>query len=196
MGLTGSPEYKVMINGKSTTKKSTPKQSKSRKQTGKSTGETTGSAGHTKFRRHQEFKHVGVSVAGQTGDKRQTSPNKVDLLFRLVGNSNESPIEINGIETLALIDSGSQITTLSEEFYNNMNPKPELYSMEEIGLKVKGAGGHTLTYLGAIVCTIEVPFLVDQPIEIAALVLPTTDYSLTVPVIVGTNAISRCRQRC
>ena len=45
-------------------------------------------------------------------------------------------------------------------------------------------------------CFIEVPFLIDQPIEIAALVLPTTDYSLTVPVIVGTDAILRCRQKC
>ena len=44
---------------------------------------------------------------GQTGDKRQTILNKVDLLSRLVGNSNESPIEINGIEILVLMDRGS-----------------------------------------------------------------------------------------
>ena len=53
-----------------------------------------------------------------------------------------------------------------------------------------------MTYLDTIVCEIEVPFLANQRTEIAALVLPTTDYSLQVPVIVGTNAISRCRERC
>ena len=97
---------------------------------------------------------------------------------------------------MALIDSGSQITTLSDDFYNSMNPKPMLHSTEELGLKIKGAGGHILTYLGAIVCEIEVPFQANQRIKITALVLPTTDYSLQVPVIVGTNAISWCRERC
>ena len=146
--------------------------------------------------RLQTFKHVGVSVVGQTGDKRQNSPKKIDVMSRLIGNGNETSVEINGIETLALIDSGSQITTISEDFYNSMSPKPVLYSIEELGLKIEGAGGHILSYMGAIACSLEVPFLHNQLIETAALVLPTTDYSLQVPVIVGTNAINRCREKC
>ena len=117
-------------------------------------------------------------------------------MSRLVGNSNETTVEFNGIETLALIDSGSQISTISEEFYNSMNPKPVLYSIKEMGLKVEGAGGHILSYMGTIACTLAVPFLQNQVIETAALVLPTTEYSLKVPVIVGTNAINKCRERC
>ena len=117
-------------------------------------------------------------------------------MSRLVGNSNETTVEFNGIETLALIDSGSQISIISEEFYNSMNPKPVLYSIKEMGLKVEGAGGHILSYMGAIACTLAVPFLQNQVIETAALVLPTTEYSLKVPVIVGTNAINKCRERC
>ena len=117
-------------------------------------------------------------------------------MARLIGNSNETSVEINGIETLALIDSGSQITTISEDFDNSMFPKPVLYSIEELGLKIEGAGGHILSYMGAIACSLEVPFLHNQLIETATLVLPTTDYSLQVPVIVGTNAINRCREKC
>ena len=105
-------------------------------------------------------------------------------------------MEINGIETLALIDSRSQIKTISDDFYNSMSPKPVLYSIEKLGLKIEGAGGHILSYMGAIACSLEVPFLQNQLIETAALVLSTTDYSLKVPVIVGTNAINRCKEKC
>ena len=71
-----------------------------------------------------------------------------------------------------------------------------MYSVEDLGIKVEAAGGHNLSYLGAIACEIEVPFLGNQSIETGALVLPTTDYSLNVPVIVGTNTITPCRDRC
>ena len=55
----------------------------------------------------------GVLVEGQTENKRQESPKPSYNLFgRLVGHSNETTITINGIETYALIDSGSQITTI------------------------------------------------------------------------------------
>ena len=158
----------------------------------------TGSAYYTEIRPYKitNVKHVGVSVEGQTRDKRQNSPKKIAVKARLIGNSNETSVEINGIETLALIDRGSQITTISEDLYNSMSPKPVLYSIEKLGLKIEGASGHILSYMGAIVCSLEVPFLHNQIIETAALVLPTTDYSLKVPVIVGTNVINRCRELC
>ena len=105
-------------------------------------------------------------------------------------------MKLNGINTLALIDSGSQITTVSEDFYNSLTPKPILYSVNELGIRVEAAGGHTLSYLGAIAVNIEVPFLGKQVIETGALVLPTMDYSMNVPVIVGTNAIAKCRDKC
>ena len=97
---------------------------------------------------------------------------------------------------MALIDSGSQITTVSEDFYNSLTPKPILYSVHELGIRVEAAGGHNLSYLGAIAVNIEVPFLGKRVIETGALVLPTTDYSMNVPVIVGTNAIAKCRDKC
>ena len=116
-------------------------------------------------------------------------------MSRLVGNSNETTGEFNGTETLTLIDSGSQISTISEEFNNSTNPKPVLYSIKEMGLKIEGAGSHIRSYMGAVACTLAVPFLQNQVIETAALVLPTTEYRLKVPVIVGTNAINKCVEK-
>ncbi|MCW4290851.1 MAG: retropepsin-like domain-containing protein, partial [Candidatus Thiodiazotropha taylori] len=102
-------------------------------------------------------------------------------------------MSINGAETTALVDSGSMITTISEEFYKTLSPRPKLYSIE---LEIQGAGGHAIPHLGCMECFIELPFLPDKEICVAAVVVPTTQYSLKVPVIVGTNAIERCREKC
>ena len=86
------------------------------------------------------------------------------------------------------------ITTISEEYYRNLNPQPTLLSLDT--LTVETAGGYTLPYLGYIECTLHVPFLGQQDIEVPALVVPSTEYNLKVPVVVGTNAIKLCRDMC
>ena len=88
------------------------------------------------------------------------------------------------------------ITTISEDLYKSLTPLPQLNSLDDFNLKVEGAGGHNLPYCGYIECMIQVPFLDDQEIEVPALVVPTTQYSLRVPVVVGTNAIKQCRDKC
>ena len=88
------------------------------------------------------------------------------------------------------------ITTISEDFYRSLSPTPTLISIENFNLKVEGAGGYTLPYLGYIECGLQIPFLGQQIIEVPALVVPTTDYSLNIPVVVGTNAIKICREKC
>ena len=56
-------------------------------------------------------------------------------------------------------------------------------------MKVEGAGGHNRRNCGYIECMIQVPFLDDEEIEVPALIVPTTQYSLRVPVVVGTNSV-------
>ena len=94
------------------------------------------------------------------------------------------------------MDSGSQITTISEELYKEMNPKPDLHSVEEFNLKVQGAGGNTIPYSGCILCNIRAPFTGQDVIEVGALIVPTTEYNLEVPVIAGTNAIDAFQNLC
>ena len=102
-------------------------------------------------------------------------------------------MSINGAETTALVDSGSMITTISEEFYKTLSPLPKLYPVE---LKIQGAGGHAIPHFGCMECFIELPFLPGGEIFVAAVVVPTTEYGLKVPVILGTNAIEQCREKC
>ncbi|MEW8545548.1 MAG: retropepsin-like aspartic protease, partial [Candidatus Thiodiazotropha sp.] len=100
------------------------------------------------------------------------------------------------METYALIDSGSMITTISEDFYNSLRPLPDLNSLSKLDdFSVEGAGGHNLPYCGYIECTVEVPFLAGQSFEVPVLVVPTTQYGLRVPVVIGTNIIRQCSER-
>ncbi len=85
---------------------------------------------------------------GQTEDAinespiRTTNQQNTDSLFsRLVGESNDTEIFINGVKTKALIDSGSMVTCISEEFFICLNPMPTLHDMSELGLNVQSANG-------------------------------------------------------
>ena len=115
---------------------------------------------------------------------------------RLIGHHNESTILFCGIETNALVDSGSQVTTVTEEYYRAMNPRPILYTIEDLNLDLYAAGGNKIPLLGAIEATLEVPFLPNHEIQVPVVVVPTTEYGRQLPVIVGTNAINKCRERC
>ena len=106
---------------------------------------------------------------------------------RIVGTRNESKIIVNGIETVGLIDTGSEISTIGEQFWNSLHPKPEIHVVEE--LEIKCADGNTLPYRGVVELTIGVPALKGDSISALFLVVPMTDYNKTVPCIVGTNVI-------
>ena len=104
-------------------------------------------------------------------------------MSRMIGSKNEIEVLINGQEYMALIDSGSDISTIGLGFYENMNPKPELMSMSDFNLPYLG-------YYEAEVC---MPNIEHEPVCVPIRVVPTTGYSGQVPMIVGTNIIGRLR---
>ena len=130
--------------------------------------------------------------------KSPISTNKQEnangLLSRLIGDANDSEIIVNGTKTRALIDSGSMITCISEEFHESLNPIPELHSISEFGLTIHSANGTVLPYSGFVELEICVPCFGSSSYAIPALVVPQTNYSKNVPVIVGTNFIRICRE--
>ena len=75
-------------------------------------------------------------------------------------------VTINNTNFQALIDSGSMVTTISESAYNSMVVKPELMSLDNLGLNLATANGSELKYTGYIVCTITVPSMSAYSIEI------------------------------
>ena len=106
---------------------------------------------------------------------------------RLIGKANESTISFCGVEAKALLDSGSQVTTVSEDFYNSLDPRPQEADSQEIDLK--GPDGRSIPYLHCIEATVSASFLPGKEIDTLALVVPTTAYHAEVPIIIGTNVI-------
>ena len=107
----------------------------------------------------------------------------------MIGSSNEDNILICGVNTLGLLDSGSRITSISEAFYETLDPKPTLHSITEFGLSVTCANGTELPYKGYIEADIVVPSLGNTTYKAPVLVVENTDYNRRVPVIIGTNVI-------
>ena len=107
----------------------------------------------------------------------------------MVGEENVGPVIINGIQTSALIDSGSKISTVTAELLHQLHPEPFIGSMDDFGLDIKGAGGHSLEYLGYTWVDVTVPFIKDKIVKTICLVAPQTEFNKEVPVIVGTNTM-------
>ena len=123
------------------------------------------------------------------------SPNKYKLFSEMIGKPNESSVTVYGVETRGLIDSGSQVTTISEAFYRSALSTLPLQSMEDFGLSLYGPDGGEIPYISYIWASLSAPFMKSKVIEVPALVVPETDYNLEVPVVIGTNVISRCQDQ-
>ena len=77
----------------------------------------------------------------------------------LIGQATETVVSFCGVELNALIDSGSQVTTMCEEYFNAMTPSPSIIPLEEFKLNLEGLGGIKLPYTACTVATIVVPFV-------------------------------------
>ena len=95
------------------------------------------------------------------------------------------------------MDTGSQITSVSESFYKSPDPLPQLSDIKDfdIDLSVQGAAGNVLPYKGYIETMVSVPFLSDLVIDVPVFVVSDTEYKLHVPVTIGTNIIVWYRRR-
>ena len=113
---------------------------------------------------------------------------KEDILQRMIGDANLDKIKLDGHDTTALIDSGSQVSTITEIFYNTMLPKPIFHSMDEFGVELNCANGSSIPYKGYIFANVETEFT-QKPIETVLLVVPVQKYYGTAHVLLGKNVL-------
>ncbi|KAH3849412.1 hypothetical protein DPMN_091811 [Dreissena polymorpha] len=79
------------------------------------------------------------------------------------------------------------VTTISQSFYESLQPKPTLHSIEE--LSVTGASGIEKPYIGYMEVSITIPDITEQIFHVPGLVVSDYDFYLAVPMIVGTNVL-------
>ena len=104
-------------------------------------------------------------------------------------------ISVCGVVSQALLDSGSQVTTIAESYYYSALSHVPLGSMDDFGLNLYGPDGKEIPYLGYVWAEISAPFMGSKTVEVPALVVLTTEYNLKVPVLIGTNVLNRCQDQ-
>ena len=124
----------------------------------------------------------------ETSEKKEANrlaQGKNNPWSKLIGRANEEQIVINGHPVTALLDTGSQVTHISEAFCQANNI--QIHPLDKL-VEIEGTGGDLIKYIGYIEATLILP-LGSQSFETEALllVLPSTDYQQRVPIAIGTT---------
>ena len=135
------------------------------------------------------FKRLVICGAERPVDE---SPNSAPP--NLIGPANETYVKVNDCDVLALLDTGSQVSCVSQKFYETCLSHIEMKSLETL-LKIEGIGGSYLPYSGYIEVELSLPGKVlgnVKTLMVLLLVIDNTKYNDHCPVLLGTNVICRC----
>ena len=106
-----------------------------------------------------------------------------DPLYRLVGEVNETIVLVEGQEARAIIDSGSQLSSISLAWVKKLNLKPQqLWSI----LQIKVSRGLDVPYLGYGETCLEVPEIKAFDIDVLLLIVPDSAHTRHTPITLGT----------
>jgi transposase InsO family protein/dUTPase len=121
---------------------------------------------------------LGQMENPKTLDPQQSVPR------HLVGEPNELDGSIGSVNCKTLVDTGSQVSTVAQHFYETHLSHIELIDCQNL-LRVEGAGGVQIPYLGYIFTELRIEG--TAPVAVPVLVVQNTEYNTRVPVIIGTN---------
>jgi transposase InsO family protein len=96
-------------------------------------------------------------------------------------------VEVDGQLSTALLDTGSTVSTIAQSFYRDFLYHLPISNIADL-LNIQSAGGHSLPYLGYIEAGLKIPGD-DEEQNCLFLVVPDTEYSKRVPVLIGTNIL-------
>ena len=100
-----------------------------------------------------------------------------DPLFRLVGEINETTVLVEGQEARALIDSGSQLSSIALAWVKKLNLKPhQIWSL----LQIEGLGGLDVPYLGYVETHLGIPKIKAFDTDVLLLIVPDSAYPHTI----------------
>ena len=110
---------------------------------------------------------------------------------RLIGKVNTQIIHIGAVECSALLDSGSVISSISKNFYEDNLSHIPIQSLE-ISSTITSATGDPLDMVGYIEVDIEFP-RVNQPLPVLVTVLRSSILNRDMPALIGSNALETWR---
>ena len=112
--------------------------------------------------------------------------SKANPLQSILGGPNLARVTVNGVLCTALVDTGSQVTTITRAFIDENKDKfVEIHPLEDM-LTITGAGGNVLPYEGFV--EMDICLTPSGPtLPILALVMSGPAFCDNVPCVVGTN---------
>ena len=106
-----------------------------------------------------------------------------DPLVRLIGEANEMDIIIENKRVKGLIDSGAQVSSISDTFASKLGSKiKQLNTL----LDLEPTGGGQVPYDGYVELRMQVPNVKAFDLDVLMLVIPESEYSRRVPIMIGT----------
>ena len=101
----------------------------------------------------------------------------------LIGEANESKVIVEGQEARALLDSGSQLSTISWTCIKKLNLKPK--QLQSI-LQIEGSGGLEVPYLGYVEVHLWIPEVKAFDQDVLLLIIPDSAHTQCTPITLGT----------
>ena len=105
-----------------------------------------------------------------------------DPLYRLIGEPNEASVIVENQKVKGLIDSGAQVSSISDKFAEELNL--EVKKLETL-LDLEPTGGGQVPYDGYVEVRLQIPNVQAFDLDILMLVIPESEYSKSVPVTIG-----------
>lgn len=114
----------------------------------------------------------------------------------LVGPRCVSTVFIGDTKCQSILDTGSQVTTISETFRSRYLASFPIQPIHHL-LEVEGAGGQSVPYLGYVEVPLTFPDSVtgaEEQLTVLALVVPECQFNSQIPMLVGTNVLLQLHQ--
>ncbi len=150
-------------------------------------------AGHSAGNRLNKCPNLGVHVNLET-----TTKNLEPAVGKeLIGPMMTTKVTVSGQECEVLLDTGSQVTTITEDFVAS-HPLLKHQPLKKSEVIIEGAGGQPVPYRGFIL--MDVVVLGEVIHDVPAFVVPATTFRRSIPGLLGTNVIRAGRdalhQKC
>ncbi len=104
----------------------------------------------------------------------------------LIGEPNEVNGSVGGVKCTVLVDTGSQVSTVAQKFYESHLSHMQLHDWNNL-IRIEGAGGDLIPYCGYIFTQVSIEGV--SLVEIPILVVKDTAYNRQTPLLIGTNCL-------
>lgn len=133
-------------------------------------------------------------VPGPSGLDSKANPHLPD---GLIGPRCTTTVSIEGIQCESILDTGSQVTTISETFHSSYLSSLPIQPIQAL-LEIEGAAGQNVPYIGYVEANLTFSHAVtgaEEKLTALALIVPECHFNSKTPLLVGTNVLLRLYQR-